>query len=349
MDYTNYSITDFVADESFQAFVANADSDAGRFWQTWLAEHPAQKGEADQAYALVQGLGPNQLYPVPAQLKHQELLRLRQSLRTSSTQPWLSWQRRTRLLVGTSAAALLAVVGWWQWPTITGPTTQYLAGPNQQRTLTLPDGSVVVLNGNATLTTAAQWPAAAPREVWLTGEAYFRVTHRTAPAVRDIAAAPASAKFVVHAGGLDIAVLGTQFTVNNQPTSTKVVLNSGKVAVDRHAWFTRENLLMQPGDLVETSTAAPSLARRHVQPALYSAWTQGQLQLQQTLVRDIVQLLRDNYGWQVQVTDSALLHQTLTGVLPANNSDLLLPALAKSLGVQVTRTGNLVRFQPLAQ
>jgi hypothetical protein len=36
-------------------------------------------------------------------------------------------------------------------------------------------------------------------------------------------------------------------------------------------------------------------------------------------------------------------------VLPANNSDLLLPALAKSLGVQVTRTGNLVRFQPLAQ
>jgi transmembrane sensor len=348
MDYTNYSITDFVADESFQAFVANADSDAGRFWQAWLAEHPAQKVEADQAYALVQGLGPNQLYPVPAQLKHQELLRLRQALRTSSTQPWLSWQRRTRLLVGTSAAALLAVVGWWQWPTTTGPTTQYLAGPNQQRTLTLPDGSVVVLNGNATLTTAAQWPAA-PREVWLTGEAYFRVTHRAAPAVRDIAAAPASAKFVVHAGGLDIAVLGTQFTVNNQPTSTKVVLNSGKVAVDRHAWFTHENLLMQPGDLVETSTAAPSLARRHVQPALYSAWTQGQLQLQQTSVRDIVQLLRDNYGWQVQVTDSALLHQTLTGVLPANNSDLLLPALAKSLGVQVTRTGNLVRFQPLAQ
>jgi ferric-dicitrate binding protein FerR (iron transport regulator) len=48
-------------------------------------------------------------------------------------------------------------------------------------------------------------------------------------------------------------------------------------------------------------------------------------------------------------TDSALLHQTLTGVLPANTPDLLLPALAKSLGVQVTRTGTVVRFQPLAQ
>jgi transmembrane sensor len=154
---------------------------------------------------------------------------------------------------------------------------------------------------------------------------------------------------VVHAGGLDIAVLGTRFNVNSQPTGTKVVLNSGKVAVDRHAWLTTENLLMQPGDLVETSEATPHLARRHVQPALYSAWTQGELRLQQTSVRDIVQLLRDAYGWQVVATDSTLLNQTLTGILPANTPDLLLPALAKTLGVQVTRTGNVVRFQPLAR
>jgi len=348
MDFTNYSLNDFVADESFQAYVADADSEAGSFWQAWLAAHPGQKTDVDQAYALVQGLGPGQLYPVPADLKQQELLRLRQALQPARPQPWLSWQRRTRLLVGTSAVAVLAAVGWWQWPTATGPTTQYVAGP-QQRTVTLPDGSVVVLNGNATLTTAARWTAAAPREVWLTGEAYFRVAHLAAPAVRNIAAAPARAKFVVHAGGLDIAVLGTQFNVNSQPAGTKVVLTSGQVAVDRHAWFTTENLLMQPGDLVETSPAAPHLARRRVQPALYSAWTQGQLQLQQTSVRDIVQLLRDAYGWQVVATDSAILHQTLTGILPANTPDLLLPALAKSLGVQVTRTGNVVRLQPLAQ
>jgi transmembrane sensor len=349
MDFTTYSLNDFVADESFQAYVADADSEAGRFWQAWLAAHPGQKTDVDQAYALVQGLGPSQLYPVPAHLKQQELLRLRQAMQPARPQPWLGWQRRTRLRAGTSAVAVLAAVSWWQWPTATGPTTRYAAGPQQQRTVTLPDGSVVVLNGNATLTTAARWTATAPREVWLTGEAYFRVAHLAAPAVRDIAAAPASARFVVHAGGLDIAVLGTQFNVNSQPAGTKVVLNSGKVAVDRHAWFTSENLLMQPGDLVETSTTAPHLARRHVQPALYSAWTQGQLQLQQTSVRDIVQLLRDAYGWQVVATDSAILHQTLTGILPANTPDLLLPALAKSLGVQVTRTGNVVRLQPLAQ
>ncbi|MGI4883912.1 MAG: FecR family protein [Janthinobacterium lividum] len=348
MDFTTYSINDFVADESFQAYVANADSEAGRLWQEWLAAHPTRQADAAQAAALVRGLRPGQPYPVPAGLKQQELLRLRQALRISRAQPWLRWQRRTRLLVGTAVVAVLAAVGWWQWPA-TGPTTRYLTGPNQQRILTLPDRSVVVLNGNATLTTAAHWGPQQPREVWLTGEAYFQVTHRAAPAGQAIATAPASAKFVVHAGGLDIAVLGTRFNVNSQPTGTNVVLSAGKVAVGRHAWLTTENLLMQPGDLVETSAAAPHLARRRVQPALYSAWTQGELRLQRTSVRAIVQLLRDAYGWQVIATDSALLNQTLTGILPANTPELLLPALAKTLGGRVTRTGNVVRFQPLAQ
>ncbi len=349
MDFTQYSVNDFVADESFQAYVADAGSAAGQFWQAWLAQHPAQQLAADQAHALVQGLGPRQLFPVPAELKQQELLRLRQALAYDEPRPWLRWQRRTRRLAGAGALALLAAAAWWQWPAATGPTTRYVAGPQQPRTLTLPDGSVVVLNGSATLTTASRWTAAAPREVWLTGEAYFRVAHLAPAAVRDVATAPASAKFVVHAGGLDIAVLGTQFNVNSQPASTKVVLSSGKVAVARHAWFTTENVLMQPGDLVETTAAAPALARRHVQPALYSAWTQGQLRLQQTSVRELAQLLRDAYGWEVIATDSALLGQTLTGVLPANDPDLLLPALAKSLSIAATRTGNVVRLQPLAQ
>jgi len=349
MDFTNYAVSDLVADESFQAFVADADSEAGRFWQAWLAEHPAQQADADLAAALVRGLGPGSLYQVPAELKQQELLRLRQALWATPPQPWLRGRRRARVLVGSLATAVLAALSWWQWSATTGPTTEYAAGPRQQRTLTLPDGSVVVLNANAKLTAATRWTATTPREVWLTGEAYFQVTHLAAPAVQDIAVAPAPAKFVVHAGGLDIAVLGTQFTVNNQPASTKVVLNSGKVAVDRRAWLGSENLLMQPGDLVETSEDAPQLTRRRVQPALYSAWTQGQLQLQQTSLRDLVQLLRDDYNWQVEVTDPALLNQTLTGLLPANDPDLLLPALAKSLGVQVTRTGNVVRFGTLAR
>ncbi|GAB3855148.1 hypothetical protein GCM10028822_25990 [Hymenobacter terrigena] len=352
MDFTRYSVDDFVVDESFQAFVARADSEAGRFWQAWLSEHPEKKAEADEAFALVQGLRQARPYPLPDELLPQELQRLRQALNIPAARPQLRVQRR-RVLAGTLALLLLLVgLGWWQWlrPAVpAGKAERFATSTGQQRRLTLPDGSVVVLNGNSTLTTAAQWNTTSPREVWLTGEGYFQVTHLAPPSVIDIAGAPANVKFVVHAGGLNVAVLGTEFNVNSRPGSTKVVLSSGKVAVERQALLTRENLLMQPGDLVETSAVQPGLTRRHVQPALYTGWTEGRLKFDQTPMREVVQLLRDSYGMQVDVADPAILHQTVVGQVPTTTPDVLLDALAKSLEIKVTRKGNHVRFLPASR
>jgi transmembrane sensor len=352
MPHAHYSLDDFLLNESFQAYAAGTNAQAVRYWQQWLAEHPDQQADAQQAYVLLQDLAHARPQPVPVGLKEQELQRFQQARRALPTvAPRLRSQRRLRRVVlALASLVLLAGLGWWQWPaTPNGATTRYATSQGQQRTLTLPDGSVVTLNGNSTLTTAATWTAETPREVWLTGEGYFRVTHRATQPVADINAAPGATKFVVHAGKLTIAVLGTEFDVSNQPTSTKVVLNSGRIAVERQALLARENLLMQPGDLVETSAAEPSLNRRHVQPALYSAWTRGHLEFHQTPVSDIVQLLRDKYGLQVEVTDSALLSQAVDGDLPAAGPDVLLPALAKSLDIRVTRVGDTVRLLPAAR
>lgn len=349
MPHTNYSLDDFLLDESFQAYAAGTDAQAVRHWQQWLAEHPEKQPDAQQAHALLQDLAQARPQPVPTGLKEQELQRFRQARRAlPAAAPRLRSQRRLRWAFGALASlVLLAVVGWWQWPaTPSGATTRYATGKGQQRSLTLPDGSVVTLNGNSTLTTAATWQATTPREVWLTGEGYFQVTHLATKPIADIAGAPGNVKFVVHAGKLTIAVLGTEFDVNSRPGATRVVLTEGRVAVERQALLARESLLMQPGDLVESTTAEPGLNRRHVHATMYSAWTKGHLDFRQTTVRDIAQLLRDTYGLQVIVTDSTLLRQTVTGDLPASDIDLLLPALAKSLEIKATRTGDTVRLSP---
>ncbi len=350
MDFLRYSVNDFVFDESFQAFVADADSEAGRLWQAWLLAHPQQQAEADRAHAFVRALHQARPHALPAGLLPQELRRLRQALRVPAAQPRLRSQRRVRRLAGALGALLLASgLAWWQWPrptALAGPMARYATGPNQQRTLTLPDGSVVTLNGSSALTTAAAWTAETPREVWLTGEGYFQVTHRAARPGADIEAAPASTKFVVHAGGLRVAVLGTQFDVNSRAGDTKVVLASGKVAVARQALLAPDNLVMRPGDLIETSAAHPALRRRHVEPALYSGWTQGRLRFRQTPMREVVQLLRDSYGLRVVFADSAMLRKTIVGEVPTTNPDVLLAALGKVLNSEVVRTGNAVRFLP---
>lgn len=353
MPHAHYSLDDFLLDESFQAYAAGKDEQAVRYWQQWLAGHPGQQADAQQAQALLQDLARARPQPVPTGLKEQELRKFQRARRVLPTAaPRLRSQRRAWRWAASLAMVLLVVggLGWWlRRPDAPASSARYATTTGQQRTITLPDGSVVTLNGNSTLTTAATWTAETPREVWLTGEGYFRVTHRATQPVADIKAAPGNVKFVVHAGKLNIAVLGTEFDVSSQATGTKVVLNSGRVAVERQALLTRENLLMQPGDLVETSTAAPGLNRRHVQPALYSGWTRGQLEFHQTPVREVVQLLRDKYNLQVEVADSALLQQTVTGDLPAAVPELLLPALAKSLDIRVTRTGDTVRLLPAAR
>ena len=202
-------------------------------------------------------------------------------------------------------------------------TVRYTSGAGQQRTITLPDGSVVVLNANSTLTTAAHWTAETPREVWLTGEGYFRVTHRAPRPVADITAAPAPIKFVVHAADLSIAVLGTQFDVNSRAGATKVVLASGKVAVERQMLLTREHLLMQPGDLVETSAtpAAPEPARRAHGPVLG---------LDQRLLRVSPDPGARHFSccatrMASSVADSAILRQRVSGAVAVTKAELLLP------------------------
>ncbi|GAA4496221.1 FecR family protein [Hymenobacter ginsengisoli] len=349
MDFTHYTVDDFLLDESFQAYVADADSVAGHFWQGWLLAHPAQQAAADEAATLVRALRQARPLAVPASLEDAEYARLQQAIRQPPALPRLRTQRRWRVLAGVLTSILVMALGlsWWRWlapATPAGDTVRYAAGASQRRTVTLPDGSVVVLNANSTLTTAAHWTAASPREVWLTGEGFFRVAHRAPRPVADIAAAAPTVKFVVHAADLNIAVLGTQFDVSTQAGATKVVLASGRVAVERRSWVMRENLLMQPGDLVEASASHPQLTRRRVPSALYSAWTKGFFEFHQTPVRDIMQLLRDTYGLQVSVADPALLSQQVSGAVAVTKAELLLPALAEILDLRVTRTGNIVRF-----
>jgi transmembrane sensor len=350
MDFTRYSVDDFVGDESFQAFVAANDSEAGRFWQAWLREHPDKQAEADLAYTFVQGLAQARSYSLADNVLPREWARLHRALHPAvPARPRLRSQRHLRLLTGgLTLLVLLAGLGWWFLPASppAGHLLRYTTASGQQRTLTLPDGSVVVLNGSSTLTTAARWSGTAPREVWLTGEAYFRVVHLAAAPDEAIDAAPAGAKFVVHAGPLAVSVLGTQFDVNSRAGSTKVILNSGRVAVERDSRLPHKKLLLVPGDLVETSPTTSALGRRQVRPALYSGWAQGRLRFQQTPVRDVVQLLRDSYGLQVVVTDSALLRKTIVGEVPTTTPDVLLAALGKVLNSDVVRTGNAVRFVP---
>ncbi|AMJ64260.1 FecR family protein [Hymenobacter sp. PAMC 26628] len=353
MPYAAYSTDDFLADESFQAFVAASDPAAVAFWQAWVEQHPAQAPAFHEAAAVLRLLAAGRPAPAPAALKQAELAKLWYAMVPAGAPAsrQLALRSRRDAYRRGAAAALVAVLlvvaglGWWQRPAAAPAWARYATAAGQHRQVVLPDGSRVVLNGSSELRLAAAWPPDQGREVWLRGEAYFDVQH-TAPAqLKAVADAPAQVKFTVHAGALDVAVLGTQFDVLSRAGTTKVVLNSGQIELRRTAG-PPEPLLMQPGDLVELDANAPRgpLARRAVQAAFYSAWTSGHLDFNDTPVAEIIAVLEDTYGLQITLGNPALRRQKLTGSLPNRDVDVLLNALGKSLDVKVHRAGNRVRL-----
>ena len=291
----------------------------------------------------------------PTHLQRAELAKLRHSLREVAAPrsgPALRGRQRARRPQYGVVTALFAVLGlvlaaWGLWWRPAVAHTRYATLAGEQRQVTLPDGSLVLLNGNSTLTLAATWQPGQAREVWLVGEGYFRVQH-TAPArVQTVAGAAPNVKFTVHAGPLDVAVLGTQFNVFNRVGKTRVVLTTGQIQLSHRLNGQVEQLVLAPGELVEYSAAAPRapLAKRPAQGALYTAWASGQLDFDNTPVPEIMALLQDTYGLRITLANPALARQKLSGSVPTADLDVLLRSVGKSMDAKVRRQGQQVWFE----
>ncbi|WP_020597370.1 FecR family protein [Spirosoma panaciterrae] len=218
----------------------------------------------------------------------------------------------------------------------------YATQPGQFRSWTLDDGSRVTLNANSTLKVprfGLKWALFGQknREVFLTGEAQFTVTH-----TKD------NRRFIVKTpNALDVVVLGTEFTVYSRTNRMQVVLNQGKVALQSESSKPTEPIMLKPGDIV--TLVDQKIQRKHVaNPERFSAWKDELFVFEATPLSQVAQLLRDNYGLKVDIPDPALARETVSGSFKATNADELLTSLSKALDIQAIRRGKKVTFSARA-
>lgn len=191
---------------------------------------------------------------------------------------------------------------------------------NQVRIM-LADGSVVTVNAASKLIFPSAFNGQS-REVQLEGEAYFEV--------KGDAANP----FVVRAGGMNVAVLGTEFNINTYSGNIYATLAKGKVKTEAGGGA----LVLSPGEQAAWDRNTAALQKNKVTLYGVTAWKDNQIYFEDASLADIAHTLGREYDYDIRFEDEALRQRSFTLDMPR-------PASLQEVLDQLKRTTGDIRFR----
>lgn len=318
---------DLILDETFIAWYEKTDPAHEKRWSDWIDSNPEKQIIVNQAIQILESLR-QQDVNVPNEHTLNARKRLMDSVEDLENNRNLifPFYRKRAPLWAAAASVSLLLTALFLWPKNPLMNKTYATKGGETKSITLPDGSQVTLNGNSTLTLPRNWENEQSREVWLEGEGFFSVRHTAA-----------HKPFIVHTDDINVEVLGTEFDVKKRPDKTEVVLTTGKIQLT-----TRENpdgnpVVMAPGEMAEFSEKSHQIAKKEVNTTQYTSWKEGQLVFEDASIQDVVRLLEQNYGYEVEVDKNVSTENHFNGIFPSDNVDVLLTALSKVYDLDIKR------------
>jgi ferric-dicitrate binding protein FerR (iron transport regulator) len=198
-------------------------------------------------------------------------------------------------------------------------------GFGETRSVILPDGSLVSMNANSTIRYSRLGFGNKNREVYLSGEADFSVTHDNN-----------NRPFLVHTdNNLDVVVLGTRFAVYARGQQARVVLQQGKVELNFREAGQDRRLILRPGDLFASNTISDHNSLQHVQsPENFSAWKNHEFLFDSTSLAEFAVTIRDDFGLTIHFANPALAEHRISGSFHADTANELLDAISQLLNIR---------------
>ena len=258
-DFRLFDISDFVMDEDFIRWVHKKSGADNEFWENWLNQNPDKYMAVAEARRILESIGSEQP-SFSGEEKQKEIDRLMSTIRTQSyeplEQPRISWFRKWQV----AASILLVIVASaltyylmnnnnrtpqkFDYAAITA-TEQLIENINTSEkpiTLKLPDESTIELAPKSRLAYANNFDSSSTRDVYLSGEAFFKVTKNS------------SRPFRVFSNEIMTTVLGTSFSVRSfdKDTIIQVRVRTGKVSVYSASDLKKGNLPNAMGGIILT-------------------------------------------------------------------------------------------------
>lgn len=340
MKYENYLLNDFLTDEYFLQWVQEGDKEADLFWRNWLARNPEKTEMIEEAKRIISLM--NFKHEGISGFQVESLLeRIHQNIEEKEIGEMSSFDLRSEKVrkeafslkgfaLKVAAGFLIALFFsglYFTIKNINPDFVEYTTNHTETKFIQLPDNSTVTLNANSSLKLHTDWDITKAREVWVTGEAFFSVSHKSN-----------NQKFIVHSRELDVEVLGTKFSVNNRLGTNKVILNTGKVKLTHTK--EDESIIMVPGELVEFQVDKKDFKRQKVNAEKYTSWRNKKLVFSSTSLFKIAKTLEETYGYEVVFANENLKNKKFTGTINIRDIDVLLSSIAETFNLKVIKDGN---------
>ena len=154
--------------------------------------------------------------------------------------------------------------------------------------VTLSDGTKVFLNAGSSLKFPVKFIPGSDRTVFLSGEAFFKVTKSQDP-------------LIVNAENIDVKVLGTQFNVSAYPEdqSMRTVLVEGSVQLRGNISDDSTPILLQPEHEAIWDKVEKRMLVSKADISTTMAWMNGQLIFREVAFKDIITKLERSYDYTI--------------------------------------------------
>ena len=170
----------------------------------------------------------------------------------------------------------------------------------------LSDGTHVWLNSDSKLKYPETFRGN-ERKVYLEGEAYFEVTKDSRHA------------FVVHAGGTETRVYGTEFNINARDEKcirTTLVRGSVSVRIDG----SDKETMLTPGHSAEMNKEKQTVEVTDKDILLYTGWKSGQYYFENTSLEQLFEEIARWHDVKITFADEELKNEHFTGCIPRTAS-----------------------------
>jgi ferric-dicitrate binding protein FerR (iron transport regulator) len=167
--------------------------------------------------------------------------------------------------------------------------------------LTLPDRSIITLNGGSTVKYPSQFADGA-RTVYLEGEAYFEVIHDPAH------------QFIVHAGAVSTTDLGTKFTISAYPADADVAvsLDEGSVEVaDERTGSAPAPVVLSPSQQFLLNRSDGSHHVGKFDPRRVSGWRENRFVFDNERLSSVFAAMERAFGVRFETADPTLAQRRI--------------------------------------